>query len=293
MSISNTFLQNSFVQISPIKTKERKEYYRKNALKAYKNDIRGFTDENTSFEENDRNISYSEINEFLQKYNVDSQGNLMILNKTYKKDKKHLQNILEIIKTIDGLMKNIPLYYIDTGGMKSILKDVSSKEKVFYKGITHVHKTTLDSNTPIIYNAYNSISKNYHTALSFAKKSVKDYDFNILLCIIVNKDDKETFGSINVSDYIYSDDEAEIILERNTKFTNFQYKEFDEKNKVYIYTTIVSKYTPTPLFLPSSNYKKFSLELQQMNTKFENKKVMTLFDINRTKRSGEKFDFDT
>lgn len=247
-------IKESLALVSQIKTKERKKYYNDNALKAYKKDIRPYNDILNE------DYSYSVINTFLNKYNIDDNGNMMISNKIYKKDKNIIQNILEIITSIDALMKNNTL------------------SKKLYKGFTHIHKKTLDLNiTPIVYKGFNSITDDYDTAVDFANQN-QDLNFNILLEIEINNKNN-IIKSININEYIDDDDEDEILLERNTQFSNFKFIKYDDKNKVYVYSTILSKYTPTLIFLPNSNIKENSVFLNEIR---ESKNtIIPIYDINK------------
>lgn len=245
-------MSSLLVNVSPINTVERKEYYKDNAFQAYKNGI-------NTYNSDEHNLSYSEINEFLNKYNINDMGTLMISNKIYQKDKKNIQGILEIIKSLDLLMK-----YNDLNNKEYYkLKGSSlSRSKKYYKGFTHIHKSTLDSNsTPIVYKAFNSISEKYDTAARFAKHQ-NDNNFNIVLELYFNNED-DKIKSINVKEHLRSDDEAEIILERNTQFSNFRHIEYDKKNNIHIYSAIVSKYTPTIIKLPKDCMKGFSSDLNK------------------------------
>ena len=83
--------------------------------------------------------------------------------------------------------------------------------------------------------------------------------------------------------YDYGDEynESEILLERNTVLSNFEYKKKDIKNRVYVYKALVSKYNPEPLFIPpKSSPKLLDLRIDK-NT---SPKEIKLFDIRRNKR---------
>lgn len=234
-----------FETISPIRSKSREDYYDKNALKAYKGDIKSYNGESR--------YNYGIINGFLQVNNVNSKGVNLINIKHNKLNKERVKNIIEIVKGIDRIM----------------LPYNSKKQKV-YKGITHISKRTLDTKTPVIYKSYNSITTDYKTALSFATTEEGD-EYRIVLELTIHP---------QIKAYDYSDEynESEILLERNTVLSNFEYKERDIKNRVYIYTALVSKYNPEPLFIPpKSSPKLLDLRIDK-NT---SPKKIKLFDIMR------------
>lgn len=83
-------------------------------------------------------------------------------------------------------------------------------------------------------------------------------------------------------DYKDTDNESEILLERNTILSNFIFNSYDKKNKVYLYNAIVSKYNPEPLFiLPKASPDFLNLKLN----KDISPKEMKIFDINKTLKS--------
>lgn len=234
-----------FETISPIQSKSREDYYDKNALKAYKGDIKSYNGESR--------YNYETINGFLQVNNVNSKGVNLINIKHNKLSKERVKNIIEIVKGIDRRMR-----------------PYNSKKQIVYKGITHISKRTLDINTPVIYKSYNSITTDYETAMSFAR-SEKGDEYRIVLELTIHP---------QIKAYDYSDEynESEILLERNTVLSNFEYKERDIKNRVYIYTALVSKYNPEPLFIPpKSSPKLLDLRIDK-NT---SPKKIKLFDIMR------------
>lgn len=234
-----------FETISPIRRKSRVKYYDENALKAYKGDIKSY--------KGDFSYDYGIINGFLQVNNVNSKGVNLINIKHNKLNKERVKNIIEIVKGIDRRM----------------LPYNSKKQKV-YKGITHISKRTLDTKTPVIYKSYNSITTDYKTALSFATTEEGD-EYRIVLELTIHP---------QIKAYDYSDEynESEILLERNTVLSNFEYKERDIKNRVYVYTALVSKYNPEPLFIPpKSSPKLLDLRIDK-NT---SPKKIKLFDIMR------------
>lgn len=237
--------------ISPITRKSRKEYYRDNALKAYKEDIKTYKD----YEKTKSIYSYDIINEFLQINNVNDTGINLINYKLTKVNKEKAKNIIEIVKSIDKQM--MPY----------------TSRKPLYKGLTHISKKTLDfNNTPLIYKAFNSTTHNYDVAASFANAGNDDAEFNILLILSVSPD---------IKSYDYHDiyNEAEILLERNTILSNFVYNTYDRKNKVHVYNAIVSKYMPVMLYFPKNKVDKF-LNLKTDKTN-KSSKLMKLFDINK------------
>ena len=64
--------------LSPIKTASRKKYYKENALKAYKDDVKKYKARDTS----KSTYTYSMINDFLKINNVNDEGiNIVNLNK--------------------------------------------------------------------------------------------------------------------------------------------------------------------------------------------------------------------
>lgn len=239
---------NSLEIVSSIKTQSRKKYYDENALKAYKDNLK-------SYKKNKNNqatpatpatkptplsfsipYDYAVINEFLQINNVNTEGINLINLKTTKGNKRRAKNIIEIVKGIDKRMVPLP----------------RSFTKPLYKGITHISKRTLDSNTPVIYKSFSSTTADYETALNFTyQKSQKmnehgmaKYDeYSIVLKLQLDP-------SIKVFDYEDETYEAEYLLERNTIISNFVFNSYDEKEGVYIYDAIVSKYSPELLFIP-------------------------------------------
>jgi hypothetical protein len=201
--------------ISSIKTKSRKKYYNENALKAYKYNIKSY---NKGF-----SYDYGIINEFLQVNNVNNDGINLINTKLTKVNRKRAKNIIEIVNGID---KRMTLY---------------NSTKTLYKGITHISKRTLDSNTPVIYKSYNSTTTDYKTALNFTNPEYDEY--RVILILTIDP-------IIKSYDYKDKNDESEILLERNTIISNFVFNSFNEINKVYFYNAIVTKYNPEPLFIP-------------------------------------------
>jgi hypothetical protein len=236
---------NSLEIVSSIKSQSRKKYYDENALKAYKDNLK-------SYKKNKNNqatpaipatplsfsipYDYAVINEFLQVNNVNTDGINLINLKTTKGNKKRAKNIIEIVKGIDKRMVPLP----------------RSFKKPLYKGITHISKRTLDSNTPVIYKSFSSTTADYETALNFTyQKSQKmdehgmaKYDeYSIVLKLQLDP-------SIKVFDYEDETYEAEYLLERNTIISNFVFNSYDKNEGVYIYDAIVSKYSPELLFIP-------------------------------------------
>ena len=237
-----------FETISPIRRKSKEDYYDKNALKAYKGDIKSYN--------GDSWYNYEIINEFLQVNNVNSKGVNLINIKQNKLNKERVKNIIEIVKGIDRRM--FPY---------------NSKKQIVYKGITHISKRTLDINTPFIYKSYNSITTDYETAVSFANTEEGD-EYRIVLELTIHP-------QIKAYDYGDEYNESEILLERNTVLSNFEYKKKDIKNRVYVYKALVSKYNPEPLFIPpKSSPKLLDLRIDK-NT---SPKEIKLFDIRRNKR---------
>jgi hypothetical protein len=206
---------NDLQYISSIKTKSRKKYYHENALKAYKYNIKSY---NKGF-----SYDYGIINEFLQVNNVNNDGINLINTKLTKVNRKRAKNIIEIVNGID---KRMTLY---------------NSTKTLYKGITHISKRTLDSNTPVIYRSYNSTTTDYKTALNFTNPEYDEY--RVILILTIDP-------MIKSYDYKDKNDESEILLERNTIISNFVFNSYNEINKVYFYNAIVSKYNPEPLFIP-------------------------------------------
>jgi len=206
---------NDLQYISSIKTKSRKKYYNENALKAYKYNIKSY---NKGF-----SYDYGIINEFLQVNNVNNDGINLINTKLTKVNRKRAKNIIEIVNGID---KRMTLY---------------NSTKTLYKGITHISKRTLDSNTPVIYKSYNSTTTDYKTALNFTNPEYDEY--RVILILTIDP-------IIKSYDYKDKNDESEILLERNTIISNFVFNSFNEINKVYFYNAIVTKYNPEPLFIP-------------------------------------------
>ena len=234
--------------ISSIKTKSRKKYYDVNALKAYKEDIKSYKKGSN----NEINYTYELINGFLQINNVNTDGINLINIKTTKVNKRRAKNIIEIVKGIDRRMTQY------------------NSKKQLYKGITHISKRTLDENTPIIYKSYNSTTTDYQTAVSFTNPENDEYRIVLILTID---------PAIKGYDYKDTDNESEILLERNTIISNFIFNSYDKKNKIYLYNAIVSKYNPEPLFIPpkaSPDFLNFKLN------KDISPKEMKIFDINKT-----------
>lgn len=252
---------NSLEIISSIKTLSRKKYYDEKALSAYKKGIRSYNKgEPLDF----RGYDYAEINNFLQINNVNNDGINLINLKTAKVNKKRAKNIIEIVKGIDKRMVLLP----------------SNFKKPLYKGIIHISKRTLDSNTPVIYKSYNSTTADYETALNFTyqksqkydEKSIQKYDeYSIVLKLTIDP-------AINVYDYDDDTYESEILLERNTIISNFVFNSYDKNNKVYIYDAIVSKYNPEPLFIPKKAFPDFLGVKIKKNT---SPKEIKIFDINK------------
>ena len=239
---------NSLELVSSIKTQSRKKYYDENALKAYKDNLKSYKKKKDNLatpaipatKATPLSFSipydYAVINEFLQVNNVNTDGINLINLKTTKGNKKRAKNIIEIVKGIDKRMVQLP----------------RSFKKPLYKGITHISKRTLDSNTPVIYKSFSSTTADYETALNFTyQKSQKmdehgmaKYDeYSIVLKLQLDP-------SIKVFDYEDETYEAEYLLERNTIISNFVFNSYDEKEGVYIYDAIVSKYSPELLFIP-------------------------------------------
>jgi hypothetical protein len=239
---------NSLQLVSSIKTKSRKNYYDKNALKAYKEDIKSYK----KGIENDSYYSYETINDFLKVNNVNIDGINLINIKTTKVNREKAKNIIEIVKGIDKRM--VPY---------------TSKNKL-YKGITHISKRTLDDNMCVIYKSYSSTTIDYQIAASFANTETDDY--RIVLILTVQPE-------IKVYNYMDKHNENEILLERNTIISNFVYNSYDKKNNVHVYEAIVSKYNPLPLYIPSKGSPDF-LNLK-INKNLPPKK-MKIFDINKT-----------
>jgi hypothetical protein len=237
--------------ISSINTesKSRKKYYDENALKAYKEDIKSYKKGSN----NDMNYTYELINGFLQINNVNNYGINLINIKTTKVNKERAKNIIKIIKGIDRRM--VPY---------------NSKE-ILYKGITHISKITLDNRIPFIYKSYNSTTTDYKTAISFANAEKDEY--RILLRLTINP-------AIKVYNYKDTDNEFEFLLQRNTIISNFVFTRYDEKNKVYVYDAIVSKYNPYPLFIPQ----KTSLGFLDLKLDKEKNKLIKIFDIKKTSK---------
>lgn len=233
--------------ISSIKTKSRKKYYDENALKAYKYNIKSY---NKGF-----SYDYGIINEFLQVNNVNNNGINLINTKMTKVNRERAKNIIEIVNGID---KRMALY---------------NSTKTLYKGITHISKITLDSNTPIIYKSYNSTTTDYKTALNFTNPEYNEY--RVILILTIDP-------IIKVYDYKDKNDESEILLERNTIISNFIFKSYNELNKVYFYNAIVSKYNPEPLYIPPKASPDF---LGIKIKKNRSPKEMKIFDIKKTFRS--------
>ena len=234
--------------ISSIKTKSRKKYYDENAIKAYKEDIKSYKKGSN----NENNYTYELINGFLQINNVNTDGINLINIKTTKVNKKKAKNIIEIVKGID---RRMTLY---------------NSKKQLYKGITHISKKTLDEKTPIIYKSYNSTTTDYQTAVSFTNPENDEYRIVLILTI-----DPEIKGY----DYEDKDNESEILLERNTIISNFIFNSYDKKNNIYLYNAIVSKYNPTPIFIPPKTSPDF---LNLKINKDISPKEMKIFDINKT-----------
>jgi hypothetical protein len=238
---------DSLQYVSSIKSESRKKYYDKNALKAYKEDIKSYNKDS----ENDSRYTYDIINEFLKVNNVDNYGKNLINIKKTKVNREKAKNIIEIVKGIDKRM----VYY--------------NSKNTLYKGITHISKITIDNNFPIIYKSYNSTTEDYKIAASFANTDINDN--RIVLILTINPD-------IKVYNYNDIENEKEILLQRNTIISNFVYKCYDKKNMVHVYYAIVSKYNPEPLFLPpttSSNFIDFKIDKILIAPK------MKIFDINK------------
>jgi hypothetical protein len=249
---------NSLEIISSIKTKSRKKYYDDNALEAYKNRLRSYN-KGEQLDFSGIPYDYAVINKFLQINNVNNEGINLINLKISKVNKKRAKNIIELVKGIDKRMVLLPRNF----------------KKPLYKGITHISKITLDSNTPVIYKAYSSTTADYETALNFTyDKSQKKHEYSIVLKLQLNP-------TIKVYDYEDDTYESEFLLERNTVISNFVLNSFDSKNGVYIYDAIVSKYNPEPLFIPKKTSPDFlGLKL----SKDRSPKEMMIFDINKHKR---------
>lgn len=235
---------NSLQYISPIQSKSRKKYYDDNALKAYKDDIKSYNNSR-----NDSKYTYEIINDFLKVNNVNTDGINLINKKMTKVNKEKAKNIIEIVKGIDKRMSPY------------------NSKNILYKGITHISKKTLEFNTPIVYKAYNSTTTDYQKAVSFANIEADDY--RIVFALTINPE-------LNVYNYMDIDDEAEILLERNTIISNFVYNTYDKINNVHIYDAIVSKYNPEPMFLPQ----KSSVDFLNLKVDKNSPKSMKIFDIN-------------
>ena len=256
---------NSLELISSIKTKSRKKYYDENALKAYKNNLKSYNNGNR-LDFSGAHYDYAVINEFLQINNVNNEGINLINLKTAKVNKKRAKNIIEIVKGIDKRMVLLPRNF----------------KKPLYKGITHISKRTLDSNTPVIYKSYSSTTADYETALNFtyqkSQKSdeygIQKYDeYSIVLKLTIDP-------TIKVYDYEDETYESEFLLERNTIISNFVFNSYDKQNGIYIYDAIVSKYSPELLYIPKKASPDFlSLKLN----KDISPKEMKIFDINKRK----------
>uniref|UniRef100_A0A6C0LBJ6 Uncharacterized protein n=1 Tax=viral metagenome TaxID=1070528 RepID=A0A6C0LBJ6_9ZZZZ len=218
---------NSLEIISSMKTKSRKKYYDENAIEAYKNRLKSYNSKDLK-DFGGIPYDYAVINKFLQINNVNNEGTNSINLKMSKVNKKRAKNIIELVKGIDKRMVLLPHNF----------------KKPLYKGITHISKITLDSNTPVIYKAYCSTTTDYETALNFTyDKSLKKDEYSIVLKLQLNP----TIKVYDYEDYTY---ESEFLLERNTVISNFVFNSHDRKNGVYIYDAIVSKYNPEPLFIP-------------------------------------------
>jgi hypothetical protein len=125
-----------------------------------------------------------------------------------KVNKEKAKNIIEIVKGIDKRMSPY------------------NSKNILYKGITHISKKTLEFNTPIVYKAHNSTTTDYQKAVSFANIEADDY--RIVFALTINPE-------LNVYNYMDIDDEAEILLERNTIISNFVYNTYDKKiGSIYI-----------------------------------------------------------
>ena len=250
---------NSLHIVSSIKTKSRKKYYDEKALSAYKRGIISYKKDNP-LDFGGIPYDYAVINEFLKINNVNNEGVNLINLKMSKVNKERAKNIIKLVRGIDKRMH--PLQ--------------SNFKKPLYKGITHISKITLDSNTPIIYKAYCSTTEDYKTALNFTyQKSQKKDEYSIVLKLQLNP-------TIKVYDYNDKTYESEILLERNTIISNFIFNSYDSKNGVYIYDAIVSKYNPEPLFIPkkaSPDYLGIKIERDT------SPKEMKIFDIKKTFRS--------
>jgi hypothetical protein len=253
---------NSLEIVSSIKTKSRKKYYDEKALSAYKRGIRSYKRDNP-LDFGGIPYDYAVINDFLKINNVNNEGVNLINLKMSKVNIKRAKNIIGLVKGIDKRM--IPLFSLPYNFKKPL-----------YKGITHISKITLDSNTPIIYKAYCSTTVDYETALNFTyQKSQKKDDYSIVLKLQLNP-------SIKAYDYNDETYESEILLERNTIISNFVFNSYDSNNGVYIYDAIVSKYNPEPLFIPknaSPNYLGIKIKRNR------SPKEMKIFDIKKTFRS--------
>ena len=117
-----------FKFLSPIKTDSRKKYYKENALKAYKDDVKKYKARDTS----KSTYTYRIINDFLKINNVNDEGINIVNLKLAKVNREQAKDIIQIVLEIDNLMT--PL----------------KNTKIFYKGITHISKKTLDRNLPNI-----------------------------------------------------------------------------------------------------------------------------------------------
>ena len=261
---------NSLEIVSSIKTQSRKKYYDENALKAYKDNLKSYKKKQDKPDKKATPLDfsvpydYAVINEFLQINNVNTEGINLINLKITKGNKKRAKNIIEIVKGIDRRMVPLP----------------RSFKKPLYKGITHISKRTLDSNTPVIYKSFSSTTADYETALNFTyqksqkmdERDMAKYDeYSIVLKLQLDP-------SIKVFDYEDETYEAEFLLERNTIISNFVFNSYDKKEGVYIYDAIVSKYSPELLFIPKKASPKFPDFLGLLKNEDTSPKV---FDIRR------------